>query len=182
MTVELKMKIATKLSNGVVATGSREVRGDVYTIDHVRDQLITAGSIKRALSVLIIVVLSMLGSESVTAEDYNPTAKLIASDGLDFDFLGKELDFSGNTVVVGAAQHDHAGIGLDSGGAYIFSADATGMSGPPDVRSSLSTRESRLSRMISASIRDGFIRHRERLSGSIFRFGLSALPAEDCIR
>ena len=76
---------------------------------------------------IAIMALSLVGLQSVNADDYEQTAKLIASDGAAFDSLGKELELSGNTMIVGAAGHDHTGIGLNSGGAYIFSADTAGL-------------------------------------------------------
>jgi len=45
-------------------------------------------------------------------------AKLTAGDGQPLDLFGQDVDIDGDLIVVGAWQHDHAG--LDSGAAYVF--------------------------------------------------------------
>src|SRR4051794_30671794 len=45
-------------------------------------------------------------------------AKLLASDGTDFDTLGSSVALSGDTAVVGAPRNDERGT--DAGAAYVF--------------------------------------------------------------
>ncbi len=55
------------------------------------------------------------------AGKWEQEAKLIASDGADFDFLGRSVAISGDTVLVGAYADDDAGE--SSGSAYVFRFD-----------------------------------------------------------
>ncbi len=58
-------------------------------------------------------------------EDWTQQAKLLASDGAMFDTFGISVAVSGNTIVVGAPQHDDAEA-TDSGAAYVFVRDNEG--------------------------------------------------------
>ena len=55
------------------------------------------------------------------AGKWEQEAKLIASDGADFDFLGRSVAISGDAVLVGAYADDDAGE--SSGSAYVFRFD-----------------------------------------------------------
>ena len=57
----------------------------------------------------------------------NESAKLLASDGADFDLFGDSVSISGDTVVVGALLEDAGGD--DSGSAYVFQRPLDGWSG-----------------------------------------------------
>ncbi|HWX41865.1 MAG TPA: FG-GAP repeat protein [Blastocatellia bacterium] len=53
---------------------------------------------------------------------WSQQAKLIASDGMDFDQFGESVAIDGHTVLVGATQHIPAATGSRSGSAYVFQA------------------------------------------------------------
>jgi hypothetical protein len=54
-----------------------------------------------------------------SGNNWTEQAHLIASDGAEFDYLGYSVAISGDTVVVGAANHD-VGANDDQGSAYVF--------------------------------------------------------------
>ena len=66
--------------------------------------------------------LNTLHAQSIVIEE---SAKLLASDGAEGDFLGWSVVINGNTVVVGAIDDDDNGI--DSGAAYVFERDQGGI-------------------------------------------------------
>ena len=55
----------------------------------------------------------------------NQTAKLTASDGAANDEFGTSVAVDGNTIVVGAHQHDVGGAGIQEGAAYVFAKPTT---------------------------------------------------------
>ena len=55
--------------------------------------------------------------------DWNVEAKLLASDGSDFDFFGCSVDISGDYAIIGAYGDDDNGN--ESGSAYVFKKDGT---------------------------------------------------------
>jgi len=65
--------------------------------------------------------------ESGSGEFVHEDAKLLASDGADFDLFGYSVAISGDTVVVGA--HYDTDQGVRTGSAYVFERPARGWSG-----------------------------------------------------
>jgi hypothetical protein len=64
------------------------------------------------------------GRDQGGVDAWGQVAKLIASDGADYDYVGISVSISGDTIVVGASYGD--GNWLDSGSAYVFSRDHGG--------------------------------------------------------
>ena len=76
-----------------------------------------------SLQCALIPVLCLMGfcNSLLYAQPIHEVAKLLASDGALDDRFGYSVDIDGDTVVVGAFQHDHQGE--DSGAAYVFVRD-----------------------------------------------------------
>ena len=54
-----------------------------------------------------------------SGSSWSQTAKLLASDAGNHDYLGADLDLSEDSLIVGARQDDHSGL-KDAGAAYVF--------------------------------------------------------------
>jgi hypothetical protein len=67
----------------------------------------------------------VFGRHQGGTDSWNQVAKLTASDGSRYDYFGKSVSISGDTVVVGAVYDDDHGV--NSGSAYIFSRDQGGV-------------------------------------------------------
>jgi hypothetical protein len=66
------------------------------------------------------------GTPLDTSDDFwSQEARLAPSDGASYDYFGRSVSVSGNTIVIGSIGYDGAGPGSGSGAVYVFTYDGT---------------------------------------------------------
>ncbi len=111
------------------------------------------------------------GWAGTAANPTNETAKLIASDGKDFDNLGYQVGIDGNTVVAGAPGATINSTNGGQGAAYVFVAPTNGWSG-----TALNPTNETAKLIASDGVADDSLGHSVDISGETISVGATLAP------